>query len=185
MDSGFGWESPSARPVLDAVISILTERGYEGLTGDRVTMRATTAGREPGELPDADALVRAALHDVQLLTPPAPTGSLRGDLLAMLRPWRSPRTREEIAVAAVLSAAQWRPQLEEAVGKAVDRSIARAVGTVLHRALPADGVPDRLLTLSWVLRGLALERLRSGARSAVDLDHLVDFLLAGLGGPRS
>ncbi|MGN6761547.1 MAG: hypothetical protein ACTHJI_09505 [Leifsonia sp.] len=37
-----------------------------------------------------------------------------------------------------------------------------------------------LQTLNWLLRGLVLDRLRSGSRSAVDLDALADFLVAGL-----
>jgi hypothetical protein len=40
-------------------------------------------------------------------------------------------------------------------------------------------------TLCWVLRGLSLDRLRAGPRLPVDLDRLVDFLVAGLHVPTS
>ena len=51
---------------------------------------------------------------------------------------------------------------------------------MLSRAAERNVPQSALQTLSWVLRGLMLERLRSGSRSAVDLDLLVDFLVAGL-----
>jgi hypothetical protein len=42
--------------------------------------------------------------------------------------------------------------------------------------------PGHVQTLFSVLRGLILDRLRSGPRSAADIDVLVDFLVAGLQG---
>ena len=99
----------------------------------------------------------------------------------MLRPWRGDRSREEIIIAAVLSAAEWRPGLQEAVHGALDRPVAQAIGLVLSRHTAHAVMLERIQTLSWILRGLILDRLRTGARSAVDLDRLVDFLIAGLG----
>jgi AcrR family transcriptional regulator len=181
VDYGFDRQSPSARLVLEAVLDVLTEVGYDGLTAEEVVARAGPAGRALGELPDLDALVSAALGDIEPVPAPEPTGCLREDLRALLRPWRGPRSREELVLAAVLSAAERRPALHEAVHRALDQPVAQAIGRILSDHLHEAGTAERLQTLIWVLRGLVLDRLRSGARAAVDLDRLVDFLIDGLG----
>lgn len=182
VDSGFSWRSPSARLVMDAVLDIITEVGIEGLTSEEVIARAGPAGRALGDLPDLDALVSAALGRIRVMRTPRPCGSLRDDLRALLRPWRGPRTRDEMIIAAVLSAAEHRPVLMEAVHDALDRPVSQAIGAILSRHLSDPLAAQRVQTLSWVLRGLILERLRTGARTPVDLERLIDFLLAGLGG---
>lgn len=179
MDGWFDLRSPSSRLVLTAVLETLVIVGYEGVTVAEIKTRAGAAGAALRDTPDVDSLIIAALERVQLLDVPTPTGSLRGDLLALLRPWRGPRGRDERVLAAVLSAAERRPRLQAAVAEALDRPIAQAVGVVLSRAMAGAAPPERVQTLSWILRGLVLERLRTGARSAVDLQELVDFLLAG------
>jgi len=180
VDNGFSWESPSARLVLEAVLNILAEAGYESLTVEEIRFRAGPVGRALGDFPDVDVLVSAALGHIEVLAPPAPTGCLRYDLRALLRPWRGPRTRDEVIIAAVLSAADHRPLLHEAVHRVLDRPVAEAVGAILSRHLSERTVAERLQTLSWVLHGLILKRLRTGPRSAVDLERLIDFLIAGL-----
>lgn len=182
VDSGFSWRSPSARLVLDAVLDILVDAGFEGLTREEVIARSGAAGRALGEFADLDALVGAALSRVRLMREPQPSGCLREDLRVLLRPWRGPRTRDEMIVAAVLSAAEHRPALREAVRDALDRPVAQAVGAVLSRDLPESVATQRVQTLSWLLRGLTLERLRTGARTPIDLERLIDFLIDGLGG---
>jgi AcrR family transcriptional regulator len=183
VDYSFDWQSPSARVVLEAVLDILAEVGYDGLTAKEVVARAGPAGRALEQCGDLDALVSAALSRIQLLRPSEPTGDLREDLRALFRPWRGPRSREEVIIAAVLSAAEWRPALHEAVHGALDQPVAEAIGHVLSRHLSDAAIVERIQELSWVLRGLILDRLlRTGARAAVDLDRLVDFLIAGLGG---
>jgi hypothetical protein len=178
----FDWQSPSARLVLEAVLDILSEVGYDGLLAEEVVARSGPAGRGLDPFPDLDVLVGAALSRIQLLRAPEPTGSLREDLRALFRPWRGPRGREEVIIAAVLSAAEWRPSLRAAVHAALDRPVAQAVGDILNRHLSNATIATRLQTLNWILRGLILDRLRTGARAAVDLDRLVDFLIAGVGG---
>jgi hypothetical protein len=176
--SGLSWDSPSSRLVLRAVLDLLAERGYEGVTAEVVAVRAGAAAEALGESPDIDDLVVTALSAVELFGVPPATGSLRGDLRALLNPWRNPRTTDEMAVAAVLSAAEWHPPLKAAAARALDRPLAQALGTLLTRE--RDVPQSALQTLNWLLRGLVLDRLRSGSRSAVDLDALVDFLVAGL-----
>jgi Tetracyclin repressor-like, C-terminal domain len=174
------WESPSSRLVLRAVLDALADHGYEGVTSDAIAVRAGPAAAALGDSPDIDELVISAISGVELFGVPESTGSLRGDLRALLGPWRNPRTADEMAVAAVLSAAEWHPHLKAATTSALDRPLAQAIGTVLSRALERQVPQSALQTLSWLLRGLVLDRLHSGSRSAVDLDHLADFLVAGL-----
>ena len=179
MHSRLSWESPSSRLVLRAVLEALVDHGYEGVTPEAIALRAGLAAALE-EYPDIDELVITAISGVELFGAPPATGSLRGDLRAMLNPWRNPRTADEMAVTAVLSAAEWHPPLKAAAARALDRPLAQAVGAMLSRAAERDVPQSALQTLNWILRGLMLERLRTGPRSAVDLDHLVDFLVAGL-----
>lgn len=182
MDHRFDWRSPSSQFVLEAVLDILAEVGYDGLTVEEVVARAGPAGRAL-DIPDLDALVSVALSRVNLLAIPGPTGCLRDDLRALLQPWRDPRTREEVIIAGVLSAAEWRPALQDAVHRALDQPVAQAIGHVLSRYMSDAAMSERIQTLNWLLRALILDRLRTGARAAVDLDRLADFLVDGLGAP--
>jgi AcrR family transcriptional regulator len=182
VDHRFDWRSPSGQLVLDGVLDILAEVGYDGLTVDEVLTRAGPAGRAL-DIPDLDALVSTAVSRINLLAIPAPTGCLRDDLRALVQPWRGPRSREEVIIAGVLSAAEWRPALRDAVHRALDQPVARAIGHVLSRYMAVEALAERIQTLSWLLRALIVDRLRTGARAAVDLDRLADFLVAGLEGP--
>lgn len=179
MDYRFDWRSPSGKLVLDGVLEILAEVGYDGLTVEDVVARAGPAGRAL-DIPDLDALVSDALGRIDLLAVPEPTGCLRDDLRALVQPWRGARSREEVIIAGVLSAAEWRPALKHAVHRALDQPVAQAIGQVLSRHMGTAAGQERIQTLSWLLRALIVDRLRTGARAAVDLDRLVDFLVAGL-----
>ncbi|MGY1681085.1 hypothetical protein [Geodermatophilus sp. SYSU D01176] len=181
MERRFDWASPSSRRVLSAALDALSEVGYDGLTVADVRVRAGPAGALLEEA-DLVEVVATALEQVRVFPPPEPTGDLRADLVALLRPWLARRRRDELAVSAVLSAAEWDPRIKRAVVRAFDRPLAQAVGTLLAGAV-ADGrvAATRVHTLNWILRGLALDRLRAAnPRCPVDLDELVDHLVAGL-----
>jgi AcrR family transcriptional regulator len=89
------------RAILSAVIELLGERGYEAMTMDAVAARAhasktTIYKRWPGK----PELVRAAV-DVYVagrLPGSADTGSLRGDLMAVMRAMRGHLTEEFLAM---------------------------------------------------------------------------------------
>lgn len=181
MRERFTWDSPSSQLVLSAALDALVEFGYAGLTAVEIRARTGSAGALI-EDSDLDDIITVALQRVQIFRAPQPTGSLGTDLKALLRPWRMHQGRDERAIAAVLSAAEWNPRLKYAVMQAFDRPLAQTLGTLLARATPRTCVsPQRVQTLNWLLRGLALERLRAPhPRSPVDLDELVDYLLAGL-----
>jgi len=182
MERRFDWASPSSRLVLSAALDALSELGYDGVTLAEVRVRAGAAGALV-EQADLVEVVATALEEVRVFPPPEPTGDLRADLTALLRPWLARRSRDERAVSAVLSVADWEPRIKRAVVQAFDRPLAQAVGTLLAEAV-ADGsvTATRVHTLNWILRGLALDRFRAAnPRTPVDLDGLVDHLLAGLG----
>lgn len=180
MAGRFDWQSPSSRLVLTAALDLLAERGYEGLTVQELRSRSGLAEPALDDDLDLDALMIVALEHVRVLAAPPPTGSLEGDLQALLEHWRVPRTRDELVLTAVLSAAEWNPHLKQAVAETLDRQVAQAVGAVLGRVLTGGAALSRIQTLGWVLRGLMLERLRTGPRSDADLHALVTFLLHGL-----
>lgn len=180
MHGDFSWRSPSAGVVTLTVLDILAEVGYDRLTVEEVTARSGTAAWPPLDGPDLDTLVSAALERITLISASDPTGCLRDDLLNLLRPWRNPRTRDELSIAAVLSAALHHPSLRQAVHESLDQQVAQALGAILSPHLAGASTAAQVQTLGWLLRGLVLERLRTGARSIVDVERLVDFLLAGL-----
>jgi AcrR family transcriptional regulator len=184
--------SHGSQQVLSAALDLLAECGYAGLSLRDIQARSRAAGvlseQEDLELDDIEGLediediVVIALAQVRLFPVPEPMGSLRADLHALLGPWVGPRGPAERAVAAVLSAAEWNPRLKAAVVEAFDRPLAQAVGTLLARATAEGRVPPgRVQTLTWILRSLALNRLRAiHPRSHVDLEELVDHLVVGL-----
>jgi AcrR family transcriptional regulator len=183
MDTYFTWRSPSSRLVLQAVLDTLLDLGYDGLTVEEIKARAGGAGEALPDDTDLDALLVAALDLLTVFGEQHPTGDLRHDLHLLLRPWRGPATREELIVGALLSAAHLHPRLKEALADVVDRPLNQIVGATVAQATQRGHVPvDVAQTLSWILRALQIDRLRSGPRSQVDLDRLVAFLINGVAG---
>jgi AcrR family transcriptional regulator len=92
---------PRERAILSAVTGLLGEAGYEAMTMDAVAARAhasktTIYRRWPGKA----ELVRAAVdaHIAGRVLSARDTGSLRGDLLAVMRGMRSHLTPEFLAM---------------------------------------------------------------------------------------
>lgn len=182
MEKRFSWGSPISRVVLTAALDVLAERGYAALTVEELQVRAGVAGLLIQQS-DLDHIVITALQEVRLFAVPPSTGTLRGDLRSLLSIWRSTQGPDERVLAAVMSAAEFNPRLKDAVIETFDRPLGQAVSAVVSRAAARSEVPGhRSPTLSWILRGLALHRLRADhPRCPVDLDELLDFLLGGLG----
>ncbi|MGW3008703.1 TetR/AcrR family transcriptional regulator [Streptomyces sp. NPDC001219] len=162
-----------AQEIFDATLDLLAEKGYEGLTIEGVAQRSgvnkTTIYRW---WPSKGALLGAALIGARQLdfTPPD-TGTLAGDLTALLRTMVSLLTEQpasDIAVS-VLGAITQSPELSAPVREffadrialeqpVFDRAVARG-------ELPADTdtmlLIDLLAGAAWVrcvLRGLPLEQ---------------------------
>src|SRR5689334_3934263 len=130
---------PRERAILSAVIALLGETGYEAMAMDAVAARAhaskaTIYRRWPGKA----ELVRAAVdaHVAGRVLGTADTGSLRGDLLAVMRAMRGHLTPQFLAMMGGLVhamradsqlAASLRSLFEEdsVSGQIVDRAVAR------------------------------------------------------------
>lgn len=171
----------SSRRVLRATLEALGELGYRQLTRADIDRRARWFAPDL-EGVDVDEVVVAALQGVRLFDPPLPTGSLRGDLEALLSPWRGPLCLEERAVFAVLSEAPRRGPVQHAAFAAIDRTLVHATAVLLaRRPNGQESCPQRLQTLVWILRGVAMDRLMTGtARSEDELTILASYLLDGL-----
>jgi AcrR family transcriptional regulator len=94
------------RAILDAAIDLLLEQGLEAVSMDEV---ADHAGVSKATIyrwwPSKETLALDALYHEWDTAPPSPpdTGSLRGDLLALVRPWiRRARKRPYARVVAAL-----------------------------------------------------------------------------------
>ncbi|MGY1620471.1 hypothetical protein ACI797_27335 [Geodermatophilus sp. SYSU D00691] len=154
-------------PLLPAVVAALVELGYD--------VPAAASGSA-----DLEEVVLRAVDGLRLFAAPAPTGSVRSDLLALVQRWRGCPTREERAVRVLLAAEEWCPRLAEATRAALDRSLTAAVDVVVARAGADRPSLHSVPALVWVLRSVAVDRVRCGApRTRADLERLVDLLLCG------
>jgi hypothetical protein len=150
--------------MLAAVAAALADLGFGGLLG--------AASRI-----DLEDAVLEAVRGVQLFPELKPTGSVRYDLLTLMQRWLGGLTRDERAMGVLLGAAEWYPRIREATFDALDRPLAAAVCAILRRAAEPPAL-DQVPLLIWVLRSVAVDRLRCGtARTQVDLEQLLDHLL--------
>jgi len=146
--------------ILDAVLDVLAEQGYDGMSMDAVASRAkagkaTVYRRWPSKAHLVhDAIVRMAQQDVDLESLPD-TGSLRGDIVALTRPDAFGERRLKViagltsmlasdrtglgAAAYTASVAVWVAANRVALERAVDRGeiAASADLALLSRLIPS------------------------------------------------
>jgi AcrR family transcriptional regulator len=174
------------KAILAAVIRLLGELGYEGMTMDAVAARAhasktTIYKRWPGKA----ELVRAAVDDYAAgrLTAAADTGSLRGDLMAVMDAMAGHLTPEFLAMTSGLVhamradselAATLRPRL--GVGHAVAVPV---ISRAAHRGeLPAGADAELAGLAHEVIEAHVLRRVADGgALSQEFARHVVDDLV--------
>jgi AcrR family transcriptional regulator len=171
--------------ILDAVLALLAEVGYERMSVDAVAARAraskaTIYRRWPGK----PAMVKAALDrlDTGRLPPPPDTGSLRGDLLAVMRALAALATPEHVALTAGLAAAmRTNPELAAALQAHVDEPDQQPFRPVVLRAAARGwGVADPAV-VDEVAEALVIRRLQLGlALDEAFHVHVVDHVLARL-----
>ncbi len=177
---------PTLEPALrQAIQDVLAEHGWRGTTVERIAQRAgvarTTVYRRHGSVHGALLLL---MDDIYAHVPVADTGSLRGDLVALMREivivWRDPANVEYLGA---LVAAQhenadlglaYRQQLEDrraATSVIVTRAVKRG-------ELAADADGDLLLDL---LSGVVLQRVLLRRLPLADdfPETIIDQLLAG------
>ncbi|MCX4705456.1 TetR/AcrR family transcriptional regulator [Streptomyces sp. NBC_01373] len=182
--------------MLDATLAVLGESGYGGLTTAAVAARAgvstaTLYRRWPSK---EFLVVDAAAAYSQELTAPADTGTLEGDLRALLRDKAASMTGKEggvlrsliaegghnAALADALTKAFVLPvrlRMEEIVQRAVDRG---EIAPVEHADLLGDLVIGPMMS-RFFLTPLPPDEVDAGL-AAETADRLLPFLIRAIGG---
>jgi AcrR family transcriptional regulator len=177
------------KAVLDAAAQLLLEHGLSAVSMDAVAQQAGVSKATIYRWwPTKETLALDALYSEWAAVSPAPrdTGSLRGDLLSLLRPWsRLAVSRPYGAVlAALLTEAQADPAFAAEYRQRVvepRRELARAV---LHRAIDRGEIPATTkieVTLD-LLYGPLYHRLLHGHAPLNDrfVRDVIDIVLAGI-----
>jgi AcrR family transcriptional regulator len=168
--------------LLSVAVDILAEEGWGKLNSDRVAARAR-AGKAGiyRRWPTMAALARTAVDRFTLVDVPPDTGSLRGDLAALVARWRLPLDREERATASLVGAARHDEDLRAGLDAALVGPLAAAVAEIGARETARGrGVPaQRLALLGSVLEAFWWQRFTSGSApmTAEQLDRVLDDVL--------
>lgn len=182
--------------ILAAALDVLAETGYDGMTIDMVAARAkagkaTLYRRWPSKahlVVDAVACMRGGDLDPERLPD---TGTLRGDLIAMVRPPAIQDVERKLRImAGVMSMISRDPGLSEAVYASMVEPRARANKILMQRAIDRGEISAEcdIETLAHVTPSMAAYRSLM-LRKPVDRDFLISIidgvLLPAVGLPRS
>jgi AcrR family transcriptional regulator len=171
--------------LLSVAVDILAEDGWSRLNSDRIAARARAgkAGiyRRWASMP---SLVREAVSRFDLVPEPDDTGSLTGDVQALVRRWTLPLDREERAAASIVGAARHDDDLQAGLDAALSRPLASAVAEIGRRAeRRGEPVPEpRLSLLGSTLEAFWWQRFMSPGDGAMSGDR-VDGIVAGVLAP--
>jgi AcrR family transcriptional regulator len=175
--------------LIAVAVDILADEGWGRLNSDRVASRAR-AGKAGiyRRWPTMAALAHQAVARFALITAPEDTGSLRGDLLALVDRWTRPMDREERAAASILGAARHEEALRTGLEAALIRPLGAAVAQISDRSAargePIDDV--RRVLLNSVLEAFWWQRYTAagdGAMLAEHVERVVDEILVPLASP--
>jgi AcrR family transcriptional regulator len=180
------------RAILDAAIELLLVRGLEAVSMDQI---AEQAGVSKATIyrwwPNKETLALDALyHEWDTFGPSLPdTGSLRGDLLAVIRPWvRRARKRPYArVVAALIEETHTDPAFAKLYHERFVRPRRAPAAAVVKRAIERGEVPqntDIELALDLVY-GALFHRLLHAHAPVTDrfVEDVVDATLAALATP--
>ncbi|MCO7220189.1 TetR-like C-terminal domain-containing protein [Klenkia sp. PcliD-1-E] len=175
--------SPELSEQLVAVaVDILADEGWGRLNSDRVAARAR-AGKAGiyRRWPTMSALVRHAVGGFELVACPEDTGSLRGDLVALLQPWTQELSREERAAAGLVGAARHDDELRAGLDAAVVQPLAAVLDELARRSGERGEpvAPERLALLRTLVQALWWERYTafSSPLSGDEVTAMVDRVL--------
>ncbi len=169
--------------ILDAALEVLAEVGFAGMTMDMVAVRAK-AGKatvyrrwsSKAELViDAVARMKRGLVDLDRLPD---TGTLRGDLVALIKPQSIAEEEHKLKVMGGLAAMlSHDPGLADAVNAAVNEPWVDAYRVLMRRAVDRGEIPDPAYfeTLVHVVPSMAAFRVLI-QRKPVDRDFLVSLI---------
>jgi AcrR family transcriptional regulator len=169
--------------LLAVAVDILAEDGWSRLNSDRIAARAR-AGKAGiyRRWPSMPVMVREAVSRFDLVPVPDDTGSLRGDLLALLARWTEPLNRQERATASIVGASRFDDDLRAALDAALGQPLTAAVTELGQRALQREELtdPGRLLLLGSVLEAFWWQRFTAagdGAMEQVQVERIVDDVM--------
>jgi AcrR family transcriptional regulator len=177
------------KAILDAAAELLLARGLSAVSMDTVAERAGVSKATIYRWwPTKETLALDALYTNWATAGPAPrdTGTLRGDLLSLLRPWARLAGQQPYArvIAALLSEAQTDPDFAAEYRRRVvepRRELAKAVflRAAERGEIPADTKTDVALDLVY---GPLYHRLLQGHAKLTDrfVRDVVDMVLTGL-----
>jgi AcrR family transcriptional regulator len=127
--------------ILDAAIAVLSECGYEAMTMDMVATRAkagkaTLYRRWPSKAELVIEAVACMKQSMSTLEGAPDTGTLRGDLVALIRPHSLEDSERKMQVmGALVSMLARDPQLADAVNEAISEPRARLNRLLIERAI--------------------------------------------------
>jgi AcrR family transcriptional regulator len=169
--------------LLAVAVDILAEDGWSRLNSDRIAARAR-AGKAGiyRRWPSMPVLVREAVSRFDLVPVPEDTGSLRGDLIALLGRWTEPLDREERATASIVGAARFDDDLRAGLDAALGRPLTAAVTELGQRAMEREELvdPARLMLLGSVLEAFWWQRFASAGDGAMEperVERIVDEVM--------
>lgn len=169
--------------ILDAALDVLAETGYDGMTIDMVAARAK-AGKatlyrrwsSKSELVlDAVACMKSTDTD---LTSPPDTGTLRGDLVAMIK---SPSIRESErklkVMAGIASIIARDPELGDAARRALIEPRVAANRIIFQRAIDRGEIPaDRDIEMLCMISPAIASYRSLLLRKAMDRDAMLQII---------
>jgi AcrR family transcriptional regulator len=169
--------------LLAVAVDILAEDGWSRLNSDRIAARAR-AGKAGiyRRWPSMPVMVREAVSRFDLVPVPDDTGSLRGDLLALLARWTHPLDRQERATASIVGASRFDDDLRAGLDAALGQPLTAAVTELGQRALQRQELSDpaRLLLLGSVLEAFWWQRFAAagdGPMEPLQVERIVDDVL--------
>jgi AcrR family transcriptional regulator len=169
--------------ILQAALDVLSETGYDGMTIDLVAARAragkATVYRRWTSKADLviDAVACMKRADLDLTKLPD-TGTLRGDLIAMIKPHTIEDAERKLQImAGLMSMLSRDPELAEAVNAAIVEPRAAVNRTLMQRAVERGEISaDRdIETLSLITPSMAAYRVLI-LRKPVDREFLVSLI---------
>jgi AcrR family transcriptional regulator len=172
--------------LVSVAVDILAQEGWGRLNSDRIAARAR-AGKAGiyRRWPSMAALARHAVGSFTLVPDVEDTGSLRGDLMSLVRRWTLPLDREERAAASIVGAARHEDELRIGLETALVQPLAAAVRQLGARCA-ARGEPldaHRLELLGSLVEAFWWQRYTAtgtGAMDAETVECIVDEILLPL-----
>ena len=154
--------------IFAATVRLLRERGYENVTMQRIATesRASTATLYRRWSGKPRLVVEAVKHHRPPPLETVDTGSLRGDLLAGVRPMTEAAPADNELIAGLGNASRSDAELAEALREVISVPIERAMDVMLDRAAARGeidrGAPGRRFVHELLLAPIAVRHMISG-----------------------